>query len=156
MTDSLQLDDVDRQILDRLKRNGRESAASIAKHANLSAAAVQRRIAGLEKRKVIKGYTVAVDSGRIEASIDGYIELSFHHSVDMDAEMDKLIRRPQVREAVTLTGQPDALLRVRVKTAGELGRLSMELRQLGLFIRVESHVVIARWWHGAIADGEKS
>jgi DNA-binding Lrp family transcriptional regulator len=152
----VRIDDVDRRILDHLKTNGREPAASIAKRINLSPAATQRRIDRLEKSGVIKGYTVAVDYGRIEASIDGYIEFSFAHGIDIASALDVLIKLPHVREVVALAGDPDVLLRVRVKTPDELGVLAMGLRQRGSLHATKTHVVIGRRWHGAVRTTKRS
>jgi len=105
-----QLDDLDRAILERLKRNGREPASKIAKRVNLSAAAVQRRIDRLEERGVIKGYTAAINYDKVEASVDAYIELSFDGKADVTATLGRIAERPEVREAITIAGDSDALV----------------------------------------------
>lgn len=152
VSDEHRLDDLDRRILDRLKLNGREPAASIAKQVSLSAAAVQRRIDRLETRGIIKGFTVAINYDKLESSVDAYIELSFDGKADVTAALGELIKRPDVREAITIAGDPDALLRVRVRSPAELGRLAMELRKHELVLGTKTLVVIGRWWHGALPE----
>lgn len=150
MRGTKRLDDTDFAILDRLKLDGRESATSIASHVNLSPAAVQRRIDRLEKTGVIKGYTVAVNSDKIESSVDAYIELSFDGRTDVTAALGEMIKRSEVREAITIAGDPDALLRVRVRTTAELGRLAMDLRKHEQVLGTKIRVVVGRWWHGSL------
>jgi Lrp/AsnC family transcriptional regulator, leucine-responsive regulatory protein len=156
MRSSDSLDSVDRQILDRLKLNGREPAASIAKAVSLSAPAVQRRIDRLEKRGIIRGYTAAINYDRIEASVDAYIELSFDGKTDVDEALGRLIVWAEVREAIMLAGEPDALLRVRLRSTSELGRLAMQLRSQHDIISTKTHVVVGRWWHGAVEGGQRA
>ncbi len=154
MSDSYQLDDIDREILELLKRNGRESAAEIAKKVHRDQSAVKRRIDKLEKSGVIKKYTILIDPERIEGWIDAYIMLRFHDGTDMEAAMDELILHPEVREVLALAGNLDALLRVRVKTTDELGRFAMSLRKLEYLRGEKTHVVFGRRYHGAIPSDE--
>ena len=147
--DAAALDAIDRQILDRLKLNGRESAASIAKAVSLSAPAVQRRIDKLEARGVIRGYTVAVSYDRIESSVDAYVAVNFKPDTDVYAALGELIELPEVREAVMLAGEPDAILRVRLSSQAALGALAMRVRRRDDVSGTRTHVAVGRWWHGA-------
>ncbi|MFB6201515.1 MAG: winged helix-turn-helix transcriptional regulator [Halorhabdus sp.] len=59
--DEIRLDDLDRQIIYELMRDGRSTAASIAEEAAVSGATVRNRITRLEKSGVITGYQAHVD-----------------------------------------------------------------------------------------------
>lgn len=55
------LDEIDRQILDLLIKEGRLPLEQVAKAVNLSRPAVQHRVRRMEARGVIRGYTAQVD-----------------------------------------------------------------------------------------------
>ena len=58
---SLDLDTIDRQILNSLQNNARETQADIARSVGLAPSAVLERIRKLEAKGLIKGYTAQVD-----------------------------------------------------------------------------------------------
>jgi DNA-binding Lrp family transcriptional regulator len=145
------LDDIDLAILERLRRNAREPAAAIAKHVNLTAGAVGRRITRLEKRGVISGYTIAINHDMIGSTIEAYIELTFVGNADVHAILADAIERPEVREAMTIDGDTDALLRVRVRNMKELRQAIMDLRTSGPVTGSKTRIVLGRWWHGSAA-----
>jgi DNA-binding Lrp family transcriptional regulator len=145
-------DDVDRLILDRLRENAREPAAAIADHVNLDPSAVRRRIAAMEKSGVIVGYRVAIDHDRLDTSVEAYVELSFPGEVDVHAVLADAIERPEVREAMTIAGDPDALVRLRVRNLQELREVVRDLRaELGV-TGSRTKIVIGRWWHGSAQE----
>jgi Lrp/AsnC family leucine-responsive transcriptional regulator len=145
------LDEIDRSILDRLRVNARERSEAIGKHVNLTASAVRRRIARLEQRRVISGYTVAIDHDRLgSSSIEAYIELSFVGNADVHAILQDAIGRPEVREAMTIAGDTDALLRVRVGDLAQLRQVITELRTSGPVTGSKTRIVLGRWWHGSV------
>ncbi len=146
------VDDIDRRILDCLRTNARASAADIASRVNLTDSAVRRRIASLEKSGVITGYTVAINHDLVGGSVEAYIELSFAGNADVHAILAEAMRRPQVREAMTIAGDLDALLRVRVRNLAELREIVMALRTSGPVTGSRTRIVLGRWWHGSIKE----
>jgi Lrp/AsnC family transcriptional regulator, leucine-responsive regulatory protein len=143
------LDEVDSAILDLLRQNARLPAATIAGRVNLTAGAVRRRIARLESRGVIDRYTVAVNHDKIGASIEAYIELSFAGGADVHSILRSAMRREEVREAMTIAGDVDALVRVRVRDLAELREAVVYLRTVGPVTGSRTRIVLGRWWHGA-------
>jgi Lrp/AsnC family leucine-responsive transcriptional regulator len=142
-------DDVDQEILALLRRNARLSAAEIARRVNLTDSAVRRRISNLEKSGTIAGYTISIDADKVGPTVEAYIELVFAGNTNVHSFLGDAIRRPEVREAMTITGESDALLRVRVKALPELRHLVMDLRTSGPIMGTNTRVVMGRWWHGA-------
>jgi Lrp/AsnC family leucine-responsive transcriptional regulator len=156
VTESEPPDDVDQEILDLLRRNARLSAAEIARRVNLTDSAVRRRISNLEKDGTIAGYTIAVDHDKVGPTVEAYIELVFAGNTNVHTFLREAIKRPEVREAMTITGEADALLRVRVKQLPELRNLVMDLRTSGPVQGSNTRVVMGRWWHGAVDAGDMS
>lgn len=148
------LDDIDVAIIDRLRRNARESAASIAgaEGIRLTASAVRRRIARLEATEVISGYHVALNHDKMPSSIEAYVELSFAGDEDVHRTLQVAMGLHEVREAVTLAGETDALLRVRARDLKSLRDVVIALRKSGPVTGSVTRIVLGRWWHGS--DGE--
>lgn len=124
------LDDIDHKILDILRDNARQSVAAIAKRVDLTPGAVRRRIIKLEESGVIDHYTVVLDHDKVGPSVEAYVELSFSGSADVQALLEKALSWSEVREASTLAGDPDALVRLRVDDADHLRNTVIKLRQM--------------------------
>ena len=124
------LDDIDRRILELLGENARQSATAISSHVALTPGAVRRRIAKLDEEGVIARYTVVLDHDKVGPSVEAYVELSFSGSADVQAILEEAVSWPEVREASTLAGDPDALVRLRVDDADHLRDTVIKLRQL--------------------------
>ena len=106
------MDDLDRKLIALLRRDGRESASSLAKKLRVSRATVQNRIARLLSRGTIQGFTVRIrpddDKARVRAimciavegerstkvvrGLEGLAEVSAIHTTngrwDLVAELD--------------------------------------------------------------------
>lgn len=145
MRDHEQLDEVDHAILERLRRNGRASAASIATKVNLTDTAVRRRIKALEDSGVIAGYTIAVNHDRVGVGIEAYVEFTFPGDTDVHAAIERAASHPSVREAMTVSGGTDALVLLRVHDIGSLRRTVMELRADIGATSSDTRIVLGRW-----------
>jgi DNA-binding Lrp family transcriptional regulator len=109
------LDNTDHRILDLLVQDARRSASEIGRLVGLSPPAAKRRIDRLEAAGFIRGYTALLDHGRLGEHIEAFIELRFAPATQV-AEIDTAaIGLPEAVESFTLAGDPDALVRVRVR-----------------------------------------
>src|SRR6185436_5698722 len=106
------LDATDDLILQMLGEDARQPATDMADRTGLSSAAVRRRIARLERLGVIAKYTVVLDHDQLEPSVEAYVGLSFAGDTNVQAILEELVKRPEVREASTLAGEPDAMVRL--------------------------------------------
>ena len=66
---SKDLHDKDRKILDILKKNSKTPLVEIGRTIGLSESAVRRRISNLENSKIIKRFTVEIDSGPVAKAL---------------------------------------------------------------------------------------
>lgn len=130
MADSpIGLDDLDHEILKLLSEDARRSPAAIAERMDLSATAIRRRIARMEDVGAIVGYTTVCKHSLVEDALEAYIELDFGVETNVQAFLEREVKKPQVREASTLAGHPDAILRLRVKSLEELQEIVMQMRE---------------------------
>ena len=63
------VDEIDRKIVDLLRQDARLTNAALGAQVGLSAPSVFERIRKLEKRGVLKGYTVRVDEAALGKSL---------------------------------------------------------------------------------------
>ena len=145
VTDPVPLDQTDRAILDLLQENARRPLRDIADAVGLTVAPVQRRIARLEKLGVIERYTVRINHGRIAGGIEAVTELQFADDLDLAQIMEFVAVIPQVEEVLTLAGDPDALIRIRVDGVEDLRRVVSSLRAGGQIASTKTLVVLEQW-----------
>jgi len=145
------LDDVDRAILDILRRNAREPVSEIARAVGLSSAPVSRRIARLERTGVIKGYVAVVDQGAT-GGIDAFTELRLSGSVDT-ARIEDIARDvPEIQQVFTIAGDPDALLHFRVDNVDHLQRVVNAIRRSGAVAGTKTLIVLKSWDQTSAGD----
>jgi DNA-binding Lrp family transcriptional regulator len=138
------MDDHDRQILALLVEDGRRTYDDIARRVALSAPAVKRRVDRLKHRGALKGFTAVVDPGAFGDHTEALIELFYAPGTPLEQVTDSLRRHPEVVEAWSVTGEADAIARVRTHDNADLERLIMNLQRDGLVQRTRSQVVMSR------------
>ena len=139
------LDEIDHQILELLRQDGRRTIADIASQVNLSAAPVKRRIDRLERQGVIHGYTAVLDYGKIGPSIEAFTELRIAGDADADSIVQRIRQAPEVREVLTIAGDPDILIRMRVTDLEHLKQVVNGLRRSGQITGTKTLMVLDRW-----------
>jgi len=136
------LDRTDERILELLVEDGRRSASEIGRHVNLSPAAAKRRIDKLEELGVIGGYRAVVDHTKLGSVIEAFIELRFEGRTQVDEINSALIDIPELVEAFTIAGDPDALVRIRVAELDQLKQVVDRIRRTGKVTSTKTLVVL--------------
>jgi len=110
----LEVDAIDRRILDVLQRDASLSAAEVAARVGLATTTCWRRIQQLEQRGVIKQRVALLDRGMLGLDVVVFVQVRLStQGRDAIAEFDKAIRdRPEVLDCYTLTGEWDFCLRI--------------------------------------------
>jgi DNA-binding Lrp family transcriptional regulator len=143
----LRMDDTDRQILALLTEDGRRTFDDIAKRVSLSAPAIKRRVDRLRKDGTLQGFTAVVDHEALGYGAEALVELFYGPGVTLDAVAASLRRVPEVVEAWSVTGEADAIARVRTRDNADLERLIRSLQADGTVVRTRSQVVLSRLVH---------
>jgi DNA-binding Lrp family transcriptional regulator len=138
------MDAADHQILALLVEDGRRTYDDIARRISLSAPAVKRRVDRLRRDGALRGFTAVIDHSAMGDATEALIELFFAAGTTLDAVTETLRPHPEVVEAWSVTGEADAIARVRTHDNADLERLIMELQRNGLVERTRSQVVLSR------------
>jgi Lrp/AsnC family transcriptional regulator, leucine-responsive regulatory protein len=138
------MDASDRQILALLVEDGRRTYDDIGRRVSLSAPAVKRRVDRLRAAGALQGFTAVIDHDALGDHTEALIELFYAPGTLLDAVTETLSRHPEVVEAWSVTGEADAIARVRTRNNADLERLIMDLQRDGLVQRTRSQVVMSR------------
>ncbi len=117
----MELDHIDRRILDALQRDGSLSAADIGSRIGLSTTTCWRRIQQLDKAGVIKGRVALLDRTALGLDVVVFVQVRLStQGRDAIAQFDAAIRdRPEVLDCYTLTGEWDFCLRIVTRNMKE-------------------------------------
>jgi DNA-binding Lrp family transcriptional regulator len=143
----LRMDATDRRILALLIEDGRRTYDDIAGRVRLSAPSVKRRVDRLRASGALRGYTALVDHAALGWNTEALVELFYRPGTTL-AEVARTLREhPEVAEAWSVTGEADAIARVRTSDNADLERLIVDLQRNGLVERTRSQVVLSRLVH---------
>jgi len=138
---SVALDDIDRQILSELIRNGRATYTQLGELVGLTPHAVGPRVRRLVDAGVITGFAATVDFGAIGRGLEALIDLRLGSSVDPDRFEAALAQLAPVRELTFLTGRYDYQVRVACRDADDLDHTVRALRRAGAAV-TETRIVL--------------
>jgi len=108
------LDQIDRDILRNLTKDGRMTNLELADRVGLSPSACLRRVQDLEARGIITGYRAKLDRHKIGGGFLAYVTVGLSdHSKDAQERFEQAMAAArQVRECHNITGTVEYLLRV--------------------------------------------
>ncbi len=138
------MDDIDRQILSLLVEDGRRTYDDIGARVSLSAPSIKRRVDRLLASGALQGFTALIDDSALGARTEALVELFYAPGTSLSEVTRRLGRHPEVVEAWSVTGDADAIARVRTTDNADLERLIVELQRDGLVVRTRSQVVMSQ------------
>ncbi len=135
---------IDRKIVALLIEDARRSYDDIGQQVALSASAVKRRVDRLRRDGAIRGFTAVIDHAALGTATEALLELFYAPGTLLDEVAATLRSHPEVVEAWSVTGEADAIARVRTRDNEDLERLIMALQRDGHVVRTRSQVVMSR------------
>ncbi|ADB59674.1 Lrp/AsnC family transcriptional regulator [Haloterrigena sp. SYSU A558-1] len=100
------MDDLDRQILDQLRRDGRTPYTEIADEVGTSEGTVRNRVERMIDEDVIERFTISTRTGNVQAMI----ELSVAVDVDTKAVSERIAEWDEVDFVWMVSGEQDVVL----------------------------------------------
>jgi Lrp/AsnC family transcriptional regulator, leucine-responsive regulatory protein len=137
------LDGIDRKIVALLQQSAKRTFADIGANVGLSATAVKRRVDRLEGDGVIIGYGARINWRALGEGIESLIEI---YCADRTSPADvgrSLTKVDEIVSAFTVSGEPDAVIRVRVDNIEHLERLVERLRRDPNIVRTRTLIVLS-------------
>ena len=114
---AIELDDIDRQILNQLQLDSSITIKALAEMLCLTTTPVHERIKKLEKEGIIKKYVALLDQKKIDQNLIVYISISLkNHS---RSYLEKFVREvnafQEISECYHIAGSFDYLLKAQLK-----------------------------------------
>ena len=144
----MNLDTIDRSLLDALTEDGRASFATLGARVGLSAPAVKRRVDRLVETGVISGFTVVVDPHHRGWTTEAYVEVHCRGTISPKVLREAFLQVPQVHAAATVSGAADAILHLVAEDVRDLEQ-ALEAIRIGAasVSQTETSIVLSRLIH---------
>ena len=120
------MDDLDRRILDHLRRDARTPYTEIADHVGTSEGTVRNRVEQLTDDGVIERFTVTTRTGNVKAMIEVSVEMN----VNTSAVSERLAEWSEVDFAWQVSGEEDIVLVVDAVDTRAVNELITRAREL--------------------------
>ena len=137
-------DDIDRGIVNHLRRDGRATFAEVGEAVGLSAPAAKRRVDRLVGSGAISGFAAIVDPGALGWSTEAYVEVQYSGVVSPARLRADFSDIAEVVSAWTVSGVADAVLHVLARDIGHLDATIQRVRALRGVTGTRTDIVLAR------------
>ncbi len=124
--------------------DSRRSFAQVGSAVGLSAPAVKRRVDRMRADGVLTAFTAVVDPAALGWAIEGFVEVFCEGRVSPARLRAMVADIPEVEEAFTVTGNADALLRLRASDMTHFERVLETVRDHDGISQTRSTVVLSR------------
>ncbi|HEY5426161.1 MAG TPA: Lrp/AsnC family transcriptional regulator [Candidatus Tumulicola sp.] len=125
------IDEIDRDILKALERDGRATVVDVARVVSLSQNATADRIRRLTQSGAIAGFTARIAAERLGLGLQAYVDVKLRSDCAADDFERGLAGVPGVIECTLTTGSFDYMLRVACHDRNDLVRVAEHLRAAG-------------------------
>ena len=137
------MDDLDHQIVACLVDDGRATFSAIGDRVGLSAPAVKRRVDRLLDDGVIRRFTAVLDPSLDGVTTEAFVELFCRGRTNPGEIRAIVAHMPEVLGAWTVTGDADALVRIRTAGTAELETTLERIRDHPQIERTRSVLVLS-------------
>lgn len=136
------LDALDRRLIAALQANARAATADLARQLGVARTTVVSRLARLEARGVIVGYTVRLGATEGEQGIQAFVNLSVSPKAAR-AVIERLSLLPELRQLAAVSGEFDYVAVLRAASTQRLDALLDEIGDIDGVIRTTTSVLLA-------------
>lgn len=140
----VELDAIDKKILNILQKDGRMTNIQVAAAVNLSPSACLRRIKQLENTNVIDGYVMLVNGEAVGKSTIVFVEITLTGQSEgtLEAFEAAVQAQPDILECYLVSGSADYLVKVAVSDTADFERVRKRLGALPGLARAQSSFVL--------------
>ena len=133
----IELDTIDRRILEVLQRNARIANTDLADEVGLTPAPCLRRVKRLEELGFIAGYTAVLDHKRVGLGLTVFVTVTLDRQTKRtyDDFAAKMRAAPEVLECYLILGERDFLLKIVVADLDAYQRFYLEVLTLAPGVR---------------------
>lgn len=138
----MNLDDLDRRLIDLLKINARLPVVTLAKSLDCARSTVQLRLKALEDAGVISGYTISVSRPQAASSIRAMVLISIDSKLETDV-IRALGKRHEVVKLYTISGRYDLCAMLVTDSTNELDAVIDKMRAIKGVVETFSTILLS-------------
>ena len=147
MDETVQMDQIDRKIVNALSSNARLSMAELAAKVGLSKSPTQTRVKRLERDGVILGYSARVNYEKMGRGHIAFVQVTVNdtRAAALNAFNEAVKQTPEIAQCHMMAASFDYLLKVRTKdilayrrVLGEVISALPHVAQTSTFVAMES------------------
>ncbi len=122
------IDQIDRNVLEKLQRNAKITNAQLSKEIGLSPAPTLERVKKLEQSGIIKSYHAKLEPSKVGLNVTTFVQVSLigHRKSVTESFVEKINSIPEVIECHHITGTADFLLKVISEDISTYQKLMLE------------------------------
>ncbi len=135
------MDDVDRQILDILRRDARTPYTEIADEIGTSEGTVRNRVESLIEDGVIERFTVATRTGNVKAMIETSVDVN----VNTQGVTEVMAEWAEVDFVWQVSGEEDIVLVADAADTSSLNDLITRARELDEVVSTKTRLILDEW-----------
>jgi DNA-binding Lrp family transcriptional regulator len=132
------MDDLDRAILDVLRRDARTPYTEIADQVGTSEGTVRNRVDRMSEDGVIERFTIATRTGNIKAMIEASVDVA----VDTSAVAERMAEWPEVDFVWQVSGRKDVVLVVDAADTQGVNDLISQAREMEEIVSTETRLIL--------------
>jgi Lrp/AsnC family transcriptional regulator, leucine-responsive regulatory protein len=136
------MDEIDREILRLLERDGRATIVEVARRVALSQNATAERVRRLTQAGVITGFAARIAPEAVGLGLEAYVDVKLRSDCPADEFERRLASLAGLRECTLTTGSFDYMLRVACRDQNDLVRIAEYLRTEGGAAETYSRIVL--------------
>lgn len=141
MPDAVDLDDLDRRLLQQLNRDARQSFRDLARELEVSTSTVSNRVKRLEERGVVTGYIPVVDQRSVGFDLPVVVGLRISKGKLLEVQR-KIAKDPRVYGVYDVTGDWDSIVMARFQSTEELNDFIKAVLSMAYVERTYTQVVL--------------
>lgn len=141
MTGDFRIDDLDKEIIERLSLDSRLSIRQLAVALRVAPATVAARVKKLEGNKVILGYGTFVDDVKLGRDFIALTELTIRKGALLEVQR-KIAMMPGVVSVYDITGVSDSMALCKCRNRTEYSALVKKILAIDNVERANTHVIL--------------
>jgi DNA-binding Lrp family transcriptional regulator len=140
-TSTLEIDELDRKILQSYLMDARLSYRELGLKLGVSTTTIQSRTNKLERAGIIRGYSAVFDHEKMGFQLTAITEVSVAKGKLLELERE-VAKMPQVLAVYDVTGLTDAIVIAKFKSRDELSKFTKALLGMPFVERTNTHMVL--------------
>jgi len=132
------MDDLDREILNILRRDARTPYTEIADDVGTSEGTVRNRVEQLVEEGIIERFTVATRTGNVKAMVEVGVDVS----VDTHDISDRVVEWPEVDFVWQVSGEEDIVFVVDAQDTGRVNELITKTREMDEVVSTKTRLIL--------------